>query len=125
MNTSPPPGYKEDTIRFTVAAVSTSMVAQQLTGMQTGTAYILKEVRIYMPGTVGNDAYLDVNTVATDVAATKLGGIYYQSGAFLVWDGNGNGILSGNLSAKPYVQVCKGAGSDAQTVYGTAHYYYK
>ena len=118
-------GFKEDYAEFTVADVSTEMVAHQLTEMQTGTSYILKEVRVYMPGTVGNKAYLRMNEAATDDAATKIGGTPYQAGAFLVWDGDANGKLGRFLSTKPYVQVCKGAGSDVQDVEGVCHYYYK
>jgi len=47
-----PPGFKEHSIRVTVTNVSNVMVAKQLTEMKTGTAYIIKEVRPYIPGTV-------------------------------------------------------------------------
>jgi hypothetical protein len=119
-----PPGFKEDIIRFSVANVSEVMVATQMTGMQTATSYLLKDVEVYFSGTALADAYLDVNTAATDVAATKLAGRYYQTGSFIHFDGEGNGIINGNLSAKPYLQLSAGVGSAAQTVYCTVHYYY-
>ena len=120
-----PPGYKEAWVRFLVADVGATMVATQMDDLPDGTAWILKDVEIMFRGTVGTGPYLDINTVATKVAATEIGGRYYQTLSALHWDGDANGPINGDLTAKPYLQLCAGVGAEAQVVEVTAHCYYK
>ncbi len=119
-----PTGYKEDIIMFTVASVGEVMVATQLS-LQTGTEYIMKDIEVYFSGTTQADAYLKLNTAATDVAATRIASRYYQTGSFIHLDGNANGIIGAVLSAAPYLHLSAGVASVAQTVYVTIKYYYK
>jgi hypothetical protein len=91
--------------------------------MKTASFYIIKDIEVVFPDPAV-DAYLDMNTVATDVAATKIGGRYYQTLSSIHWDGNRNGILDAPLTTKPWVQLAAGTGKSSQTVLCTLHYYY-
>jgi len=92
-----PPGFKEDSKKFTVSSVGASPVAHQLTELEDGSEYIIKEVRVYFSGTR----------------------------SFRMFDGNLNGKINDTLSTKPYLFVCAGTGASSQTVYGSVRYYYK
>lgn len=121
---SPPAGYREDTTSFTVDCLGSGMVAKQITNVVSSTAYILKDIEVFFP-TALNDAYIDLNTAATAVEATKIiGRRDYQTGSFIHFDGNENGRIGGVLTALPYVQLYPGVGSDNQTGRVMVHYYY-
>jgi len=120
-----PPGFKEDSKKFTVSSVGESPVAHQLTELEDGSEYIIKEVRVYFNGTPSDDAYFHLNTASSDDAATRFAEGYYWEGSFRMFDGNLNGKINDTLSTKPYLFVCAGTGASAQTVYGSVRYYYK
>jgi len=120
-----PPGFKEDSKKFTVSSVGESPVAHQLTELEDGSEYIIKEVRIYFSGTPSDDAYFHLNTSSSDDAATRFAEGYYWEGSFRMFDGNLNGKINDTLSTKPYLFVCAGTGASSQTVYGSVRYYYK
>lgn len=117
--------YKEDMIRFSVANVGDTMVSTQLTDMITGTNYIVKDLEVYFSGTPTADATLDLSTSSVAGAGAQIAGRWYQTGSFIHLDGNSNGHLGNALSTKPYLHLCAGTGSIAQTVYCTLRYYYK
>ncbi|RLG44054.1 MAG: hypothetical protein DRN81_05340 [Thermoproteota archaeon] len=120
-----PPGFKEDSKKFTVSSVGASPVAHQLTELEDGSEYIIKEVRVYFNGTPSDDAYFHLNTASSDNAATRFAEGYYWEGSFRMFDGNLNGKINDTLTAKPYLFVSAGTGASAQTVYGSVRYYYK
>ena len=120
-----PPGFKEDSKKFTVSSVGASPVKHQLTELEDGSEYIIKEVRIYFSGTPSDDAYFHLNTTSSDDAATRFAEGYYWEGSFRMFDGNLNGKINDTLTAKPYLFVSAGTGASAQTVYGSIRYYYK
>jgi len=60
-----PPGFKEDSKKFTVSSVGESPVVHQLTELEAGSEYIIKEVRIYFSGTPSDDAYFHLNTASS------------------------------------------------------------
>jgi len=119
-----PPGYSEDFIDFTVALVD-AVVTKTTPTFQDGTEYIIKEIRAYIP-TPQADAYIRLNTAATDAAATRFGTAYYQAGSFIIYDGNKNGRLNAVLSTEPNLYTTAGTGATgSQTALLTCHYYYK
>lgn len=119
-----PPGYKEDFIDFTVALVDAGVTKTTPTFLD-GTEYIIKEIRVYIP-TPQADAYIRLNTAATDAAATRFGTAYYQAGSFIIFDGNQNGRIGGVLSTEPNLYTTAGTGATGnQTAVVTVHYYYK
>ena len=120
-----PTGFKEDSKKFTVSSVGASPVAHQLTELEDGSEYIIKEVRVYFSGTPSDDAYFHLNTASSDNAATRFAEGYYWEGSFRMFDGNLNGKINARLTAKPYLFVCAGTGASSQTVYGSVRYYYK
>ena len=120
-----PPGFKEDSKKFTVSSVGASPVAHQLTELEDGSEYIIKEVRVYFNGTPSDDAYFHLNTASSDDAATRFAEGYYWEGSFRMFDGNLNGKINDTLTTKPFLFVCAGTGASSQTVYGSVRYYYK
>ena len=120
-----PPGFKEDSKKFTVSSVGASPVAHQLTELEDGSEYIIKEVRVYFSGTPSDDAYFHLNTASSDDEETRFAEGYYWEGSFRMFDGNLNGKINDTLSTQPYLFVCAGTGASSQTVYGSIRYYYK
>ncbi len=121
-----PTGYVEiAAYRFSVASVGSTMVSTQITGLPSFSKLVIKDVEAYFNGTPMDDAYMDLNTAATDVAATKIAGRWFQTGSFIHIDGNKNGIINAELTAAPYIQLCAGASAvGTQTVYITLKLYY-
>ncbi len=121
---APPPGYIEDFVDFTQTLTNADVSSNRLS-LITGTEYIIKEVRVYVP-TPQADCSSNLNTAATDVAATRFGPITYNAGSFVIFSGNRNGRINAVLSAAPYIHSCAGTGAaTTQTLRGTCHYYYK
>lgn len=132
MNPLPHPltrGYKFDMKEFTIgdglATVVEAATSKQLTEMETGTHYIISEVLWYSDGTPTYNAYLHLNTAATDEAATRFGETDYHVLSAIVFEGFGNGKLNADLTAKPYLYASAGTGSVAQKMRGIVKYYYK
>ncbi len=121
-----PTGYVEiASHRFSVANVGSTMVATQIPNLPAFTYLIIKDVEAYFSGAALDDSYMDLNTVATDVAATRIAGRWYQTGSFIHIDGNKNSIINAELSDAPYVQFCAGAAAvGTQTVYVSMKVYY-
>ncbi len=128
INSIVPLGYKEAWIEFLVTNVGETMVATQLTPANVGvpafSKVIYKDIEIMFEGTVMPGAYLKLNTVATDVPATKLGGRYYGTLSALHFDGKLNGQINAELTEAAYLQLSAGVGSLQQTVECTLHIYY-
>lgn len=119
-----PPGFKEDFVNFTQTLTNADVSSTQIT-LATGTEYIIKEVRVYVP-TPQADCSSNLNSAATDATATRFGTFVYNAGSFVIFSGNQNGKLGAVLSAAPYIYSWAGTGAaTTQTLRGTCHYYYK
>jgi len=119
-----PPGFKEDSKKFTVSSVGETAVAYQLP-LENASEYIIKEVRIFFAGTTANDAYFHLNEDSNDSADTRFAEEYYWIASFRMFDSNLNGKLNKTLTSKPYIILSAGTGAAAQDVYGSVRYYYK
>ena len=120
-----PAGFKEDSKKFVVSSVSETPVVHQLTELENGSEYIIKEVRIFFTGTPENDAYFHLNEDENDPSDTRFAEEYYWIASFRMFDGNLNGKLNKTLTSKPYIILSAGTGATAQDVYGSVRYYYK
>jgi len=120
-----PPGFKEDSKKFKVSSVGASPIVHQLTELEDGSEYIIKEVRIFFTGTAASDAYFHLNEDGSDPAETRFAEEYYWIASFRMFDGNLNGKLNKRLTTKPYIILSAGTGATAQDVYGSVRYYYK
>jgi len=118
-----PPGWKEDTKKFTVSNVGATATSKQLTEMEDADKYIIKEIGLYMPNAT-DDAWFHLNEASTDNAITRFCENYYNERSFRIFDGNKNGKLNKELTSKPYLFVSAGTGSTAGTIYGSVKYYY-
>lgn len=118
-------GWKSCCVKVNCGSVGDSVVSKELTELLGSSNWIIKEVRIYFAGSPTADAYMHINTSATDTESTRFGEIYYYSGFILNIDGNKNGRIGTPLSSKPYLFIFGGTGSVASNVYATIIAYFK
>lgn len=117
-----PDGWQEDIKRFTVANVDNMNVTAQLTGMESGKYFIIKEIRFYAGGTIAADAAHSLKDTETNIVFMQG---YYNEGSFSMLTGNKNGIIGRPLKQKPTVTLTSGTGMVAQTWYGSIKYYFR